>query len=248
MSIRASNCTRRFGAARRCSIRVLDIAGIVPDHDLDVMQLDQTLDALTANLLVGLGKVMDAVRPGRVIVGDTATAMRRSPITGGAGRSCRGGPAPYNIYHPRPEEVNRKIIGDGQRLHFCPDRPPPPARSGRGRRSCARPCHRQYRDRRRTLGDGASPPIPRWQAGWAIWRRVSRQADHRRDQPPASAKAWKASPRPSAPRIARRPDVAVIFPVHLNPAIVRKVMNAALAGLDNVALDRAARLRISPAC
>ncbi|MCH2486954.1 MAG: UDP-N-acetyl glucosamine 2-epimerase, partial [Erythrobacter sp.] len=36
-------------------------------------------------------------------------------------------------------------------------------------------------------------------------------------------------------RIAARPDVAVIFPVHLNPN-VREVMNAELSGLDNVAL------------
>ena len=36
-------------------------------------------------------------------------------------------------------------------------------------------------------------------------------------------------------RLAARPDVAVIFPVHLNPN-VRQVMNAELAGLDNVAL------------
>ena len=36
-------------------------------------------------------------------------------------------------------------------------------------------------------------------------------------------------------RIAARPDVAVIFPVHLNPN-VRKVMEPALGGLANVAL------------
>jgi len=36
-------------------------------------------------------------------------------------------------------------------------------------------------------------------------------------------------------QIAAREDVAVIFPVHPNPN-VRKVMNKALAGLDNVAL------------
>ena len=56
--------------------QVLELAGIVPDFDLDVMQPDQSLDALTARLLVGLGQVMDQVKPGRVIVqGDTATAM-----------------------------------------------------------------------------------------------------------------------------------------------------------------------------
>jgi UDP-N-acetylglucosamine 2-epimerase (non-hydrolysing) len=36
-------------------------------------------------------------------------------------------------------------------------------------------------------------------------------------------------------RLAARPDVAVIFRVHLNPN-VRKVVNERLAGLDNVAL------------
>ena len=56
--------------------QVLDIAGIKPDFDLDVMQPDQSLDALTARLLTGLGQVMDQVKPDRVIVqGDTATAM-----------------------------------------------------------------------------------------------------------------------------------------------------------------------------
>jgi UDP-N-acetylglucosamine 2-epimerase (non-hydrolysing) len=56
--------------------QVLDIAGIVPDHDLDLMRPGQTLDGLTAALLTGLGGVMDRVRPARVMVqGDTATAM-----------------------------------------------------------------------------------------------------------------------------------------------------------------------------
>jgi UDP-N-acetylglucosamine 2-epimerase (non-hydrolysing) len=36
-------------------------------------------------------------------------------------------------------------------------------------------------------------------------------------------------------RLAAREDVALIFPVHLNPN-VRAIMNAELAGLDNVAL------------
>ena len=39
--------------------QVLEIAGIVPDHDLDLMKPDQTLDALSAALLTGLGRVMD---------------------------------------------------------------------------------------------------------------------------------------------------------------------------------------------
>ena len=56
--------------------QVLDIAGLVPDHDLDLMEPGQSLDRLTARLLTGLGEVMDSERPAMVVVqGDTATAM-----------------------------------------------------------------------------------------------------------------------------------------------------------------------------
>jgi hypothetical protein len=104
--------------------QVLEIAGIVPDHDLDVMKPDQSLDALTASLLTGLGKVMDQVRPDRVIVqGDTATAMagalaayyRKVPVD-----HVEAGLRSGNIYHPWPEEINRKIIGAMASLHFAP--------------------------------------------------------------------------------------------------------------------------------
>ena len=101
--------------------QVLDITGVIPDHDLDLMQPDQTLDALTARLLTGLGKVMDEEQPDWVVVqGDTATAMagalaayyRKVPVC-----HVEAGLRSGNIYHPWPEEVNRKIIGDIAALH-----------------------------------------------------------------------------------------------------------------------------------
>ncbi|MCA9433931.1 MAG: UDP-N-acetylglucosamine 2-epimerase (non-hydrolyzing), partial [Candidatus Omnitrophica bacterium] len=104
--------------------QVLEIAGIVPDHDLDVMKPDQSLDELTARWLVGLGQVMDEVKPDRVIVqGDTATAMcgalaayyRKLPVD-----HVEAGLRSGNIYHPWPEEINRKIIGSMASLHFAP--------------------------------------------------------------------------------------------------------------------------------
>src|SRR5690606_17529301 len=63
------DCRVCVSAQRREMLdQVLGIAGIEPDHDLDVMKPDQSLDELTARLLVGLGTVMDEVRPDRVIV------------------------------------------------------------------------------------------------------------------------------------------------------------------------------------
>ena len=104
--------------------QVLEIAGIEPDHDLDLMRPDQSLDALTAALLEGLGRVMDAEPPDRVVVqGDTTTAMagalaayyRKIPVA-----HVEAGLRSGNIHHPWPEEVNRKIIGTIAALHFAP--------------------------------------------------------------------------------------------------------------------------------
>src|SRR5215207_10079058 len=104
--------------------QVLNIAGIAPDHDLDLMRPDQSLDALTAALLTGLGEVMDIERPDWVVVqGDTATAMagaiaayyRKIPVA-----HVEAGLRSGNIHHPWPEEVNRKIVGTIAALHCAP--------------------------------------------------------------------------------------------------------------------------------
>jgi len=104
--------------------QVLEIAEIVPHHDLDLMQPDQTLDGLTANLLTGIGKVLDEEQPDWVVVqGDTATAMSGAPAA-----YCRKIPVAHveaglrsgNIHHSWREEVNRKIIGSMAALHFAP--------------------------------------------------------------------------------------------------------------------------------
>ena len=91
--------------------QVLAIAGVTPDHDLDLMRPDQTLDALTAALLTGLGQVMDEEKPDWVVVqGDTAPAMtaaiaayyRKIPVA-----HVEAGLRSGNIHQPWPEEVNR---------------------------------------------------------------------------------------------------------------------------------------------
>ena len=104
--------------------QVLEVSGVKPHHDLDLMQPDQTLDELTARLLTSIGKVMDEEQPDWVVVqGDTATAMsgalaayyRKIPVV-----HVEAGLRSGNIYHPWPEEVNRKIIGSIAALHCAP--------------------------------------------------------------------------------------------------------------------------------
>ena len=104
--------------------QVLEIAGIVPDIDLDVMTPNQTLDGLTAKLIVALGEAFDAEKPDRVVVhGDTLTTMvaslaayyRKIPVA-----HVEAGLRTGNLYSPWPEEGNRKVTGALASLHFAP--------------------------------------------------------------------------------------------------------------------------------
>ena len=221
--------------------QVLEIAGIVPDHDLDVMQPDQTLDALTANLLVGLGKVMDLEKPDRVMVqGDTATAMtgalaayyRKLPVD-----HVEAGLRSGNIYHPWPEEINRKIIGSMASLHFAPTETS--AAALRRENIAADRVHvtgntvidalhwvTRRIEAEPALAAGLAPLEARF-AG----KRIIGVTSHRRENFGGGLEAIAEGVR----RIAARPDVAIVFPVHPNPN-VRRVMDGALAGLDNVAM------------
>src|SRR3546814_1895428 len=58
--------------------QVLHIARITPDIDLDVMQPDQTLDALLARLVTGLGETFDTERPDRVLRSEEHTSELQS--------------------------------------------------------------------------------------------------------------------------------------------------------------------------
>lgn len=221
--------------------QVLEIAGVTPDHDLDLMQPEQTLDGLTAALLTRLGEVMDQEQPARVMVqGDTATAMagalaayyRKIPVD-----HVEAGLRSGNIYHPWPEEVNRKIIGSIASLHFAPTETAAaklvaeqvdPARVQVTGNTVIDALHwmRAQVTARPGLADTLAGVEHRF-AG----RRIIGVTSHRRE----NFGEGMANIAEAIGRIAARDDVAVIFPVHLNPN-VRAVMNAALDDLPNVAL------------
>ncbi|MGE3691664.1 MAG: non-hydrolyzing UDP-N-acetylglucosamine 2-epimerase [Novosphingobium sp.] len=221
--------------------QVLEIAGIVPDFDLDVMKPDQSLDALTATLLTVLGQVMDQVKPARVMVqGDTATAMcgalaayyRKLPVD-----HVEAGLRSGNIYHPWPEEINRKVIGAMASLHFAPTETAArallaenvdPARVHVTGNTVIDALH--WVTARIAAEPSLASGLADFEAKFA-GKRIVGVTSHRRENFGEGMENIAQAIR----EIAQRPDVAVIFPVHLNPN-VRKVMNQRLAGLDNVAL------------
>jgi len=218
---------------------VLTLAGIEADHDLALMRPGQSLDALTAALLTGIGKVMDREAPDRVVVqGDTATALaaalaayhRRIPLD-----HVEAGLRSHDIYAPWPEEGNRKLIAGISSRHFAPTEAAAAALRGE-----AVPASRVHvvgntvidalqwvRAHCPTPADHAIEAGLRRFAG----RRIIAVTSHRRE---SHGEGLKRIAR-ALGGIAARPDVALIFPLHPNPA-VRGVFERALCGFANVAL------------
>ena len=103
---------------------VLNIFGITPDFDLNVMEPRQTLSTITTKCLLGMEGVLQRVRPDLVLVhGDTSTtfagalaAFYQQIAVGHVEAGLRTG----DKYSPFPEEMNRKLVGDIADLHFCP--------------------------------------------------------------------------------------------------------------------------------
>ena len=104
--------------------QVLDLFGIVPDYDLNIMTSGQTLYDVTTRALMGLKPVMEEAKPDMVLVhGDTTTTFAGAlaafyaqiPV-GHVEAGLRTG----NKYSPYPEEMNRKLTGAIADMHFAP--------------------------------------------------------------------------------------------------------------------------------
>jgi len=221
--------------------QVLHIARITPDIDLDAMQANQTLDALLARLVTGLGETFDTERPDRILVhGDTLTTMaatlaayfRKIPV-GHVEAGLRSG----DIYHPWPEEVNRKVTGAVADLHFAPTETA--AAALRAENVPAAHVHvtgntvidallatKTRIGEEPSLAAGLDPLMDRFQG-----KRIIAVTSHRRENFGDGMKAIAEA----IAAIAARSDVAVVFPVHPNPQ-VRSAMEPILGALGNVAL------------
>ncbi len=104
--------------------QVLDLFEITPDYDLNLMKSGQTLNAITARILLELKPVLQEFKPDVVLVhGDTATTFAASLAAyyeqidvGHVEAGLRTG----NIYSPWPEEANRRLTGTLTKYHFAP--------------------------------------------------------------------------------------------------------------------------------
>lgn len=218
--------------------QVLQLFGITPDYDLNLMQENQRLSQLAAAIFTHLEQVFEDFAPHWVLVqGDTTTVA----ITALAAyyRQLRvghveAGLRTHDKWQPFPEEINRRIAGVIADLHFAPTEW---ARQNLLREGVP-PEHIHVTGNPviDALHHVAAQPIP--SETQRLLEQVKRRGQrlilvtaHRREnfgRPLESiCGALKA--------LAERGDVFLVYPVHLNPN-VQGVVYPRLQGVENIAL------------
>lgn len=104
--------------------QVLNLFGIVPDYDLNLMKKQQDLYSITTGVLNGLREILAGEKPDLVLVhGDTTTTFaaalaafyEKIPVG-----HVEAGLRTRNKYSPYPEEMNRSLTARLTELHFAP--------------------------------------------------------------------------------------------------------------------------------
>lgn len=104
--------------------QVLEVFGITPEYDLNIMAPNQDLYDITAKVLMGLRDVLKDFQPDTVLVhGDTTTSMAASlaafymqiPVG-----HVEAGLRTYNMLSPWPEEMNRQVTDRICTYYFAP--------------------------------------------------------------------------------------------------------------------------------
>lgn len=221
--------------------QVLDVFGVTPHFDLDLMKPDQSLFQITSSCLDRMGKVIAETRPDCVVVqGDTTTTMATA-LAAYYSRvrvaHVEAGLRTFNKYSPFPEEINRRMTSVITDLHFAPTE-----HAAENLRNEGVPP-----DRIRVTGNTVIDALfwvqdKNRRQGWALPRglgkagpgeRMILMTGHRRENLGPGLVAVSKAVR----RIAEEEgeSLQVVFPVHLNPN-VRKPVQEVLSGIDNVRL------------
>ncbi|GAA4226588.1 UDP-N-acetylglucosamine 2-epimerase (non-hydrolyzing) [Sagittula marina] len=221
--------------------QVLKLFEITPDYDLDLMTQGQGLEGVTARILIDLSPVLEEFAPDLVLVhGDTATTLSTSLAAyykriavGHVEAGLRTG----NIFSPWPEEINRKVTGAIAQLHFAP--------TDKARDNLLREAvdPASITVTGNTVIDALKEVVDKLAADTAYSAQLDAdlgiQSDkrlllvtgHRRE----SFGGGFQRICDALEQLAQRPDLQIIYPVHLNPN-VRGPVEERLGRLDTVHL------------
>ncbi|EOS63608.1 non-hydrolyzing UDP-N-acetylglucosamine 2-epimerase [Oscillibacter sp. 1-3] len=216
---------------------VLDVFDVKPDWDLDIMTPRQTLSTITSKCLTGMDEALEALKPDMVLVhGDTSTTFagalsafyHQIPVG-----HVEAGLRTYDKYSPFPEEMNRLLVSGIAELYFCP--------TEGNRENLMREGHREnlfitgntvIDALRTTVREDyrfSTEELNRLPYGE---KKVILVTCHRRENYGEPMKNIMLALRQIA---EQRPDVELVYPVHLSP-VVREAVDKYLRGAPRVHL------------
>lgn len=222
--------------------QVLELFNITPDIDLNLMQQGQTLGELTARALTALQQTMQEIKPDIVLVhGDTTTTFTASlaafyaqiPVG-----HVEAGLRTHNIYSPWPEEFNRRVTGIVANYHFAP------TQGSQDNLLAENTLAKNIIVTGNTVIDALQWVVEKIEQDFALTNALQKQfpmlnpskklilvTGHRRE----NFGSGFLNICQAIANIAKRNDVQVIYPVHLNPNVQQPV-NDILGKLNNVHL------------
>ncbi|MGF9906436.1 non-hydrolyzing UDP-N-acetylglucosamine 2-epimerase [Brevibacillus porteri] len=214
--------------------QVLDIFDIQPDIDLNIMKDRQTLVGVTTRALESLDETMKEVKPDIVLVhGDTTTTFVASLAAfynQVAIGHVEAGLRTWDKYSPFPEEMNRQLTGVMADLHFSPTNG-----SADNLRREAKPEESIYVTGntaidalKTTVREDYTHPVLERVAGQKL---VLMTAHRRENLGEPMRRIFRAVRR----LVDEHPEIAVVYPVHLNPA-VQEVAQEILGNHDRISL------------
>jgi len=223
--------------------QVLELFEIKPDYDLDLMKHKQTLNDVTSKILLQMKPVLTEFKPDVVLVhGDTATTFATSLAAyyeqiavGHVEAGLRTG----NIYSPWPEEANRKLTGAITTYHFAPTK------------ESAQNLLNENHDEKtititgNTVIDALLLVRDKLKNDKDIMQSMKAKFNyldenkklilvtgHRREN---FGQGFENICQALANTAKKYPNVEILYPVHLNPA-VQEPVNRLLSNIDNIKL------------
>ena len=208
------------GQHREMLDSVLDAFQVAPDHDLSIMDSEQTLFDITAKVLLGMQKIISKEKPDITLVhGDTTTtfaAALSSFYLGVPVGHVEAGLRTYDVRSPYPEEFNRQSVDVIADYCFAPTETSRDnlLRAGKPPESIFVTGNTGIDALKTTVREGYAHKELKWAEG----SRLVMMTAHRREN---LGEPMRRTFRAIRRVVEEFPDVKVIYPVHMNPRVKR---------------------------
>ncbi|WP_298528023.1 non-hydrolyzing UDP-N-acetylglucosamine 2-epimerase [uncultured Christiangramia sp.] len=226
------------GQHREMLQQMLEIFSLQPDFDLELMEANQSLNALSGRIFESMDKIFEEVIPDIVLVqGDTTTATiiaqaafyKKIKIA-----HIEAGLRTYKKHSPFPEEINRQLISKLADYHFTPT-------SGATENLIAEGIDQSSICESGNTVVDALKLIEKTIHNFDFFGELGVKPEefkkmilvtgHRRENVGKGIQELCQA----LIQLARDPELLIVFPVHLNPNI-KKVVQDNLDGYENIKL------------